>query len=295
MQPVLWEQPFQDDAWGYQVKWDGVRMLAFVSRDGVTLQNRRIHMRTAQYPELQQLRDLVRPCVLDGEVIVLRDGKPSFSSVMTRDQQRGTIRPHPPVHYVIFDVLAIEGREHLDTPWQERQRLLSAVAGQLPDPFLVTDTFHDGIDLYEATRNLELEGIVAKRLDSPYTFGKSPLWRKVKHRREVNALVGGVTVREGNLSGLLLGAYAGEQLRYIGRAGTGLNEKTRAELLKWAKSASQTDSPFDHDIKVTGADVIYVRPALTAHVTFAEWTDDLHLRAPVISGFGEEAPESCQL
>ncbi len=301
MEPMKHDQPFDDPRYAFQVKWDGVRMLAFVSGGGVRLQNRRLRDKTATYPELQVLaKHLVgREAILDGEVVVLQDGKPSFPRVIERDfatQARtiaGMQKSHP-IAYVVFDIMWLDGRDLTGLPWQERdEELRTAVREE--DGIAVIDSFlGHGVDLFGAVETKSLEGIVAKEIHSRYLIGqKSDLWLKIKTKQRLRAVVGGMTVKGSHFSALLLGVYRDEQLIYIGRVGTGISTQEAGLLVQHLGQQRQHVSPFANPPRITSAEVIWTYPALTVNVEFMEWTEDLQLRAPVIKGFGIGDPKEC--
>ncbi|MGE5653261.1 MAG: non-homologous end-joining DNA ligase [Bacillota bacterium] len=301
MEPVKHDQPFDDPRYAFQVKWDGVRMLAFVSGSGVRLQNRRLREKTATYPELQLLsKHLVgRDAILDGEVVVLQDGKPSFPRVIERDFATssrtisGMQKTHP-IAYVVFDILWLDGRDLTPLPWQERDQHLHAAVRE-EDGIAVIDSFlARGTDLFGAVETKGLEGIVAKEISSRYLIGqKSDAWRKIKTKQRIRAVVGGMTIKGSHFSALLLGVYREGQLVYIGRVGTGISMQEAGLLVQHLGQQRQPTSPFTNTPRITSAEVIWTYPALTVDVEFMEWTEDLQLRAPVIKGFGIGDPKEC--
>ncbi len=301
MEPMRHDQPFDDPRYAFQVKWDGVRMLAFVSGDGVRLQNRRLRDRTATYPELQILsKHLVgRDAILDGEVVVLQDGKPSFPRVIERDfatnsRTISSMQQSHPIAYIVFDILWLDGRDLTRLPWQERDQQLHAAVRE-EDGIAVVDSFcGHGIDLFGAVETKGLEGIVAKEIDSRYLIGqKSNAWLKIKTKQRVRAVVGGMTVKGSHFSALLLGVYRGDQLTYIGRAGTGITMEQADLLVQHLAQQRQASSPFANPPRISSAEVVWTYPALTVDVEFMEWTEELQLRAPVIKGFGIGDPKEC--
>lgn len=185
--------------WIAQVKWDGVRMLAYEDGHELRLVNRRLHDRTAQYPELVTPRNLCSGSsyILDGEVIALDPdtGKPSFYHVLRRDRMS---RPEGiaqaihqiPVTYMVFDILFYEGKWVTDQPLADRQRLLHEVLNNAPHVQEVTNTL-DASSLLTVMRQHQMEGIVCKDLTSSYGIqGKDQRWQKVKIMHDVYAMIG---------------------------------------------------------------------------------------------------------
>ncbi|UNC93390.1 non-homologous end-joining DNA ligase [Candidatus Contubernalis alkaliaceticus] len=284
----------------YQVKWDGVRMLAFISEGKVRLQNRRLKDRTLQYPEAIQLPSQVKFAkgVLDGEMVVLRQGKPSFPSILKRDlltrlERLQTLTHTLPAVYYIFDLLYIEGKPLFSCPYEERQRLLRESV-QESDFIKITDNSQEGEKLFAWAKENGLEGVVAKVKDSPYVSGKnSHHWWKIKVKHKIMCTIGGFTVKDGRISSLMAGAYLGQELLYVGRVGTGLKEDEWRNLMGYLMERQISESPFTN--LPSSQSSIWVQPSLAMWVEFSEWTPQLKLRAPSIKGFTTADPEECTL
>ncbi|MDO9573716.1 MAG: non-homologous end-joining DNA ligase [Candidatus Contubernalis sp.] len=288
------------DQYRYQVKWDGVRMLAFIHEGKVRLQNRQLRDRTLQYPETTELPSLVNftQGILDGEMVVLRQGKPSFPSILKRDlssrpERIQTLTQTLGAVYFIFDLLYMEGESLFSCPYEERQRLLRESV-QENDFLKITDNFQDGEKLFSWVQENGLEGVVAKVRDSPYVSGKkSHHWWKIKVKHKIMCTIGGFTKKERRISSLMVGAYLGQELLYLGRVGTGLKEEEWRNLMDYLKTRQISHSPFTNPPSRTGN--IWVQPSLAMWVEFSEWTPELKLRAPSIKGFTTGEPEDCIL
>lgn len=315
--------PLTDPACAFQVKWDGVRMLAFLDGGRVRLQNRRLRERTAAYPELGALASRIdaRRAVLDGEVVVLHEGRPSFPRVLQRElagAPSARLAAALPASFAAFDLLYLDGEDLTGRPFWARQELLSRRVAAEEPPLHVTRNYDDGLSLWGAVVEQGLEGVVAKVRESPYVpGGRSRHWFKVKVRRRVECVLGGYTLMGGGpLPGALLvglhrddpgapaahpAAPAGHpaaspgRLTYIGRVGSGLDETTRAALAGRLPGLGRADPPFDPPPRLAGLACRWVEPVLTVLVDYAEWTEDLKLRAPSLAGFGRSAPEECRL
>jgi bifunctional non-homologous end joining protein LigD len=302
MEPVMRQDVFDSDQFTYQVKWDGVRMLAYINENRVELINKRLNHRTLQYPELQSLPSLskCKKAILDGEIVAFKDSRPSFRAVMSRDNARSEQRiklmlREIPVSYMVFDLLQEGDRDLRSLPLTERQHRLQDMI-KLEASVHLVDDFSSGTSLFTAVKAAELEGIVAKRKSSCYTSGKNHRdWFKIKYRRRQACVVGGYTLRNGVANSLVLGVYENELLHYVGRAGSGLSVKEWAEVNRTLRSLQSSDSPFDALPPALNREVIFVEPCLVVEVEFAEWTDDMHLRSPVIKGFLKIPPEQCQI
>lgn len=287
MEPVKCDQAFDSEDHVFQVKWDGVRILTFYNGAEVTLQNRRLHNRDLQYPELRALSNLVKhPVIIDGEVIALKDGKPSFPTVMRRDRA-GSARAvssliHTiPISYMVFDILYYRNQSTTGLPWNQRHEILEDLFSQAAPPFHLVENFTEGKALFAEVQRMGLEGVVAKVKDSRYIpGGKSRLWQKIKNRPLLTCFIGGFTWRGQNANSLLLGVFDQDQFLYVGRAGSGLKEDQWARLTQALLEEQTSSPPFVNPPKKTG--VTWVTPVHQAIVEYAEWTEETHLRSPVI-------------
>src|SRR4051794_9991817 len=287
--------PPDEDAWGYEVKWDGIRAVMFVDHGSMTLQGRNFSDFTPRYPELRQFaRGLgASRNVLDGEVVALdEEGRPSFERLQSRmhlasdSAVRRRMRDIP-VTYVIFDLLYLDGHSTVGLPYEERRRLLREL--ELNGPYWRTPAHHegDGAALLEATKELGVEGIVAKKLDSAYEPGRrSSCWLKIKNVHSQDVVIGGYTPGEGRrktqVGALAVGYYEDGDLRYAGKVGTGFTEQTLGLLSRELMSRARDGSPFEG--RQPPKDTIFVEPELVAHVEFREWTKSGTLRAPSFKG-----------
>jgi len=297
------ELPARDDGWAYEVKWDGVRALAYLRPGRLRVESRNLLDVTAQYPELRGLIEAVgaHDVVLDGEVVAFDDeGRPSFARLQRRMHQTSepAIRRlvgSDPVVYVVFDLLFLDGHSTMALPYADRRRLLDRL--ELDGPHWQTPGYAvaDGKGLLAATAAQGLEGLVAKRLDSAYVPGRrTGAWRKVKNAQRQELVIGGWTPgkgqRTGDLGALLVGYFAddgGERvLRYAGKVGTGMGAVERRMLLDALEPRARTTSPFARG--GTGEppprEARFVEPELVAEVRFHAWTGAGMLRHPVYAG-----------
>jgi bifunctional non-homologous end joining protein LigD len=290
----------EDDRWGYEFKWDGVRAVAFVGGGRLLLRSRKGDDITVRYPELQQLPDPLagHDVVVDGEVVALDEqGRPDFGALQNRMHRTGPEVPkmaaEKPVTYLVFDLLAIDGEDLLDRPYAERRERLDALEAS-GHRWGATPWFAGGGETIAAA-GLEngLEGVVAKRLDSPYRPGvRGPEWVKVKNFRTQSVVVGGWRPgkgrRAGGIGSLLFGVHDDEgRLVYAGHVGTGFTDAPLRELkglLHRRKS-----SPFDGALpREVTRDAVWVEPDLVGEVAYGVWTADGRLRHPSWRGVRED-------
>lgn len=286
MELVIRNEPYDSEDTIFQVKWDGVRCLAYVCPEGVHLFNRKLNARDTQYPELiSKLSVLPANTVLDGEIIVLGpDGKPSFPRVLSRDLARSPTKINwlvkaVPIHYMVFDVLWLGGKPLHALPLIVRIHALEKL--HLPEPARRVDSIVDqGKALFNAAKAEDLEGIVAKRMNSPYRFGeRSPSWEKIKCLREVDGLIGGYIPKLDGMRTVLIGIRDDEALLYIGKASSGPTHKEWSRL-KTQLSEIPASCPFAN--KPPEPDAVWVQPILPIRVRFMEYTGEGLMRAPAI-------------
>ncbi|MDX6436291.1 MAG: bifunctional non-ous end joining protein LigD [Gaiellaceae bacterium] len=279
--------------WTFEVKWDGYRAVATESGGDVTLTSRNGNDLTARFPTVaKEIPKAVKTpdVVLDGEVCALDEaGRSSFSAMQQR--KAGT-----PIVYYVFDVLEIEGKPVVDLPLVERRKLLEQLLDRRNKTVRLSETFDDGEALLAAAKQQQLEGIVAKRVDSRYLPGKRTRdWLKIKTHSEQEFVVVGYTKgtgrRASSFGSLVLGYYAGGELVYAGNVGTGFGGKEIEKLLDLLRPLKRDRPPFREVPKmpkVRKGDVIWVEPKLVAQVEFVEWTHDGRLRAPAYKGLRED-------
>ncbi len=296
--------PSDETGWAYEIKWDGVRALAYCQPGRLRLESRNLNDITAQYPEL---RGLVRAlgahdAVLDGEIVAFDDeGRPSFGRLQQRMHQgsesviRRRMSTHP-VTYVIFDLLHLDGRSLMEEPYSERRRLLEGLG--LHGRHWQTPAYAvgNGEDLLAASAEKGIEGLVAKRLDSRYEPGRrGGGWLKVKNTNRQELVIGGWLPGEGRrreqLGALLVGfndpeAGGGRSLRYAGRVGSGFSEQVLTGLMARLRPLEQESSPFTGRQPPKAA--VFVRPELVAEVEFSEWTSQRMLRHPTFKGLRDD-------
>ena len=295
-QPMLacpGELPRDAAAYGYEVKWDGVRAMARIDHGRLGLTGRNGTDFTPRYPEIQALAG-VRRMILDGEVVAFDpEGRPSFERLQSRIHlaSGSAVRQRMsevPVTYVIFDLLWLEGHSTVGLPYRDRRSLLVELGLSGPSWRTPAHREGDGAALLEASREHGLEGVVAKRLDSVYEPGRrSRSWIKVKNSREQDVVIGGFTAgaggRASSLGALVVGVHdADGALRYAGKVGSGFSDSALGLLGRELDPLRAERSPFEGRQPQRGT--TYVAPRLVARVEFREWTRTGTLRAPTYKG-----------
>ncbi|MFE4713030.1 DNA ligase [Paenibacillus sp. NPDC056722] len=302
-EPILADQLPQGNQWIAQIKWDGVRMLSYYDGNSTELVNRRGNRRTLQYPELADAAAYCKAnsVILDGEIIALNGGKPSFHEVMRRDSLRTeatiqAVKRQVPVMYMIFDILYCNGGWLLDQPLHKRQQLLAEIL--LPHPHVQSvPSYTNPAELFNAAQKGGLEGIVCKEMDSTYALnGKDKRWQKRKIIQDLVAVAGGVTFRDGLVNALLLGLYDDEgKLHYIGHAGAGkLTVQDWRELTRYAHESAAPTMPFAA-LPQRSKTAFWIMPQLCFKIHFLEWNTSGTLRQPVIQAQVDIPPQDCLL
>jgi bifunctional non-homologous end joining protein LigD len=287
--------PRDDDKWGYEFKWDGVRAIVYVDGGRPRAMSRNARDITATYPELRDMAAAIgsRQLVLDGELVALDDeGRPSFGALQPRMHVTNTsavqrLRNQTPVTFLLFDVLYCEGKSLLDASYIERRQVLETLD-------LNGDCWHTppwfsggGAAVFEASKQQQLEGILCKRLESTYRPGaRSRDWLKLKNVRTQEVVIAGWKrgegSRHGGIGSLLLGVHDDDgELVYAGHVGTGFTDAMLRSLQGDLKPLAADASPFATEVpRPQAKDARWVRPELVGEVEFSEWTRDGRMRHP---------------
>jgi bifunctional non-homologous end joining protein LigD len=284
--------------WIYEVKWDGMRLLADVSDGRLDLRSRSGRDVTANFPELAGLVDLAPDVLLDGEVVLLEHGVPSFHALSDR-MQTPVAAPSRPVTYMVFDVLRLYGVPLLARTLAERRATLERLELTAVPNLALSPTYSDGLALFAATAQRGMEGVVAKRRDSPYRPGRrSPEWVKTTHQRTQVCLVGGWRPERGSagrIGALLLGVPNGAGLRYAGKVGAGLTGATAQRLLR-ERLLPREQPPFEERLpRPDGVGARWCEPLTVVEVAHLGWTAAGRLRQPVYRGVRDDlVPDQVQ-
>jgi bifunctional non-homologous end joining protein LigD len=302
MLATLSERAFSDPNWLFEIKWDGVRALAWIENGKLTLRARSGSDITPQYPDLGGLKEAFsgRQAIIDGEIAALDErGHSDFEKLQERMHVRNpsqTLISQYPVVYFAFDLLYCDGYDLRGAPLLERKQLLQRLLHGAERIRYSDHLLEQGNELFELAKQNELEGIVAKRIDSRYASERSANWLKVKTSKSLDAVVGGWTAPRGAgalLGSLLMGLYQGKKLRFIGHAGSGFDAKAHKEVAEAVKKLETGKSPFD-EIPETNEKATWVKPVLIARVRFSGWTQEKRLRHPVFMGLREDKkPDEC--
>jgi bifunctional non-homologous end joining protein LigD len=305
MLATLVDEPFDDDEWLFEIKWDGYRAICTVREDGkISLVSRNGLDFLKQFPELEDLSRAWKtlPIVVDGEIVSLDErGRSSFQRLQgsfnrNRPSARSEDAKKFPLTYAAFDILYADGKDLRKTALEERKAILARAIG---DPGLVLYSKHvigDGCAFFEQAQRQQLEGIIGKKRDSTYHERRTRDWVKIKAQLIQECVVGGFTEPRGSRKGfgaLLLGLYDKSKLYYIGHVGTGFDTKTLAAMTAQLKKIERTSSPFANDVD-SNTKAHWVEPKLVAQVRFTEWTRDNLMRQPAFLGLrADKKPKDC--
>jgi len=278
-------ESFNCDKHLFEVKWDGTRCLSFIEDDRLRLQNRHLIDMCDRYPELACLRGLPAGTVIDGEIVVLMHGRPSFQKLQQRDHLRDPTRieilsKRMPVTLMAFDLLYVRGRRITSQPLIERRKWLIDLVGRVGHPLLIVPdcVVEHGMEFFAGIVRHRLEGMMAKRIDSPYLIGKrSSDWLKIKVAHTADFVVIGCVPMRGEkaVSVLLLGEKHQGRLVYKGKVGSGLTRKQREDLLAELMKAPKLQEPVD-----CPSGSICRLPGWRCRVRYFGLTELGHLRTP---------------
>jgi len=283
------------DRWQHEVKWDGMRVLVDVCDGGMRLFSRTERDVTVAFPELRRLADEYADMLVDGEIVSLRDGVPSFAAMaerfhVTDPRRAGLLAEQAPVTLMTFDLLRLYGVDLCARSWSDRRSTLERLelGGRR---WQTPPTFADGASLHAATKEQGLEGIVSKRVDSPYVPGqRSPHWLKAPHRGTVSVVIGGWRPEAAGsgsrrLGSVLVGVPGPAGLRFLGRVGAGLAGKTGQALLRDLEPLSSSESPFATVIPAEDSNgATWVHPVLVVDVQSLGLSGQGRLRQPAYKG-----------
>jgi len=305
-------EPFDSKEWIFEIKFDGTRCIAYIDKEKkkVKFLNRRLKYFEERYPELQKIYENVNASkvVLDGEIVIFKNGKPDFQALQEREQVGEKTRIEilsqlNPATYVVFDILHKDGKDLIDLPLMERKKILRETVKESKEVLISVYVLENGIKFFEEVKKLGLEGVVAKRINSTYQIGKrSKDWLKIKFLKTLDVIIGGYTkgegVRENYFGALLVGAYDRGKLRYLGRVGTGFDEGLLKSLTERLKKIEIDKNPFDifEEEESILEKIKFVKPEIVCEVKFLELTKDLKMRAPSFVRLREDKlPKECTL
>lgn len=277
MEPIRVEKlPLGD--YLYQVKWDGMRWITYKSSRGMFFQTKVQKVFAARFAELDHSMDwLPMESMIDGEVVVIREGVPHFPSLLRRIHSRSHKHPELEVDYIIFDVLFWEGEDWRNKPMIERLELLKRIIPPSERCHII-ETFSDGAQLWKGVEQLGLEGLVAKVPTSLYRGGKNSDWLKLKKSQEQSFLMGGVKFKGNQLQAVCLGMMLDENLVYVGTVSNGATSILRSEVALSIRERETSPFVGRGPTPGQGETIRWLEPTMLLKTKFLEWTDEGKLR-----------------
>ncbi|MHB1988115.1 MAG: non-homologous end-joining DNA ligase [Acidimicrobiales bacterium] len=303
MLATLGELPLEDYGWTYELKWDGVRAIAYAGAGNLRLESRNGNDLTASFPELWAIEDALgdNAVVLDGEIVAFgSDQRPNFQllqpRIHTADRRKAMgLAARQPATFVLFDLCYVNGKSLLDKAYEERRGRLDDLHLSIGDYWTLSPRFEGpGLDVYRASKAQGMEGVVAKRDSSPYRSGKrSADWTKVKNTSMQEVVIGGWVPGDGRrkdrIGSLLLGVPSDRGLTYVGQVGTGFTDEILSDLAGRLEPLRRDSSPFLPGVPPRYArSAHFVEPRLVGEVAFGQWTNDDRLRHPSWRGLRED-------
>ena len=292
----LADEVFASPEWLFEIKWDGERALSFIQDGKVEFRSRSGRNITPEYPELttvvKQLN--ARKAIVDGEIVALDDeGRSDFTKIQPRfgvAHPPLSLQQKNPVTYYLFDLLYCDGFDLRNSPLEKRKELLQKLL-RPSDKIRYSDhAVENGIELFKIANERRLEGIIAKRRDSPYIGKRTSSWLKFKIVHDLDVVIGGWSEprkSRDHFGALLMGIYFGKTLKYIGSVGTGFDRAMLERTRKTLDRLTASESPFDTIPRLREI-AHWVKPELVARVKYGQWTKDKKLRQPVFLGFQED-------
>jgi len=290
-------QPFDSEEYIYELKLDGERCIAYLDSDKTILKNKRNILMLPKVPELENIHENVNVrCILDGELAVIKDGKPDFFEIQKRSMMSNPFKidmaaKKYPACFTAFDILYYKNRQVTDLPLTERKELLQKAVKSENGRFAVSRFIEkNGVGFYNLAKQQELEGIVAKRKDSRYYFDRRTKdWIKIKYLQDDDFAVLGFVPKENSMNSIILGQYQKGQLVYKGHVTLGVG----GEPFRRISASDKTDCPFS-EIPKGNENAVWIKPELVCTVKYMMKTESGGMRQPVFKGLREDkSPEEC--
>jgi bifunctional non-homologous end joining protein LigD len=289
MEPIVSKLIPNGSEWIHQVKWDGIRGITYINGSDYRVVTKKGYERTEFYPELQLLGSLFKgkEAVFDGELVVFdQEFRPDFQKILHRERGKANktyYQKKYPIHYILFDILRIDGKDLRTLPLEERYDYLNTSV-EKHSIITITDNFKDGHQLFKLMQEKNFEGIVSKKKESTYTVGKHHKnWYKIKIKKKLLTVIGGIKYKDKFPSSLLVGIFREDKLYYVSSVSIGLKEEDKRILHSYKDKILEKESPFENLKK--SASTVWMKPLVTCWVGFMEWTDDGGLRHPKLLGF----------
>jgi bifunctional non-homologous end joining protein LigD len=292
--PMLAEtsDPFDSADHYFEPKWDGMRCIAYVQDHKLEMQNRNLANVTKSYPELEGISLNIRSkaAIVDGEIVVLEKGLPSFDALqnrfgVTNPVQIRSLSRRVPVTYIAFDLLHLNGKDLVDFPLSSRRELLAGIVKEEPHLILSRFVREHGKSYFKKALELGFEGAMAKKSDSRYQMGvRSGDWLKIKQVKTLDCIIAGYTLGTGGRSttfgALVLAAYDEKgKLSHLGNVGTGFTDENLGRIMKILKPLRTNTKTVPGEVKAP-AQIRWVKPQLVAEVGFMKMTRERKLRFP---------------
>ncbi len=283
------DEPFSNDDWIFEIKWDGYRAIAEVKKGKVELYSRNGISFNNKYPKVfNELRKIKHSAVLDGEIVVLNEkGTSDFQRLQHYEDN-----DEYPICYFVFDLLSLDGKDCCSLPLIQRKKLLEQLLDKKNPVIKYSDHIvGDGTNFFIESGKQGLEGIIAKKADSEYLKGvRTGNWLKIKHHKTEEVIITGFTAPGGArkyFGALVLAIKEGDHLKYVGHTGSGFNQQTLQEVYNKLKPLITDQSPVKEKIK-TNMPVTWVKPTYICEIEFTEWTADAKMRHPIFLRMRED-------
>ncbi len=292
-------EAFDSPQYIYELKLDGERCIAYLDKtEGTVLRNKRNLSMLPKVPELSEIHRQVKcRCILDGELLVIKDGKPDFAEIQRRSLMSNSFRIQLaslkyPASFIAFDILYYKDHEVTGLPLMERKKLL--VDTVVENERLAVSRYIEtqGVEFYNLTEKNQLEGIVAKRKDSKYFFDKRTKdWIKIKYLQDDDFVVCGYILKENGVTSIVLGQYSsGDELRYKGHVTLGLSSTDFQKI----KSTSEIEYPLFKALPAGNEAAVWIEPVLVCTVKYMMKTASGSMRQPVFKGLRDDKePKDC--
>jgi DNA ligase D-like protein (predicted ligase)/DNA ligase D-like protein (predicted 3'-phosphoesterase) len=296
------EAPFTAQDWIFEVKWDGIRAISYVDGE-ISVRSRTGTDLSRKCPELAELKELTRRVVLDGEIVIMREGRADFQALVERSQasSRDAERAarESPATYIVFDILEKDGEPLINLPLTDRKQILKEAVKEGNHVVLSLFVENKGKEYYEAAMKKGVEGIMAKRTESSYQPGRrSGDWLKIKEVLTCDCVIFGYTPgkgkREGDFGALILGLYDGDRPTFIGKVGTGFSEQEANRLMKVFAGLESGEKTLGAPDVPRG--VRWLKPKLVCEVAYQAVTREGKLRMPSYRSLrADKNPKECSV